>query len=185
MARTKMNGLIVNHVDAETGEIICTTSGCTCIEDNSKTEAELEKEEYKNTHCLNFNKNESSVKMFPSVMAKIATALKPSELKTICALSKYIEYETNILFYGNRKNKHYMTLQEISEVTGIDDANISKVINPLIKKGVLGIFKTVNKQTGKKEKYYVVNPYIYFNGKNCSKTTLALFENSGWKEFLN
>ena len=181
----KINGYDVIHVNKETGEVIAETEGCTSIESSVKMPSELKKEEYVNTHCIDFNKDEPFVKMYPKVVNKLASVLKPNEFKTVMMLSRYVDYENCVLVFGNRKYKHYMTLQEISDVTKIQYSKIATIMRSLIKKGIIGIFKTGNKTTEKLEKCYVVNPYIYMNGKNPLKDICILFKNSGWEDFIN
>ena len=54
--RKKLNSMDVIHVNKNTGEVICETSGCTSIEDETLTENEKKHKEYIDTHVLNFNK---------------------------------------------------------------------------------------------------------------------------------
>lgn len=134
---------------------------------------------------MNFNNKEKFVKMYTSTVYKLSQILSAVEFKAIMNLANYVAYETCILKSGWGKHEHNMSLKEISVVLGLDYSRCTRIINSLIQKGVIGLFKTGNPDTGKIEKYYIVNPYIYTNGKNPEKAIVEFFDKSNWKEILN
>lgn len=183
--KTKINNMNVTHIDTDTGEIIGSTSGVTTIQDNNLTKSEQIRNEYIKEHILNFNKNRNYVKLWTEVSYLLAMTLKPKELQVAIALSKYISYEDCALVIGYGKGQHYMDLKEIASELHSDYTNISRVINSLITKGVLGKFITGNKFDNTLETIYVANPFIFLKGKNPSSDVCNYFLNSGWIEKIN
>lgn len=182
--KTKITGYDVLHTNKETGEIICETSGCTSIEDENLSSSELKKQEYLNSHIINFNKGESFVKMFTDVTYILFKRLPLKEFGVAVALSKFVSYEDCVLRIGYGKNMKAMTLHDISDQLEIEYSRITRLINSLISKGVIGEFVTGNINDNKKTKVYIVNPYIYLNGKNPDKDVCGYFDKTGWMEIL-
>ena len=182
--KTKIYERNVTHVDSDTGEIICNTAGCTTILDNQKTRDEKKRDKYVKSHVLNFNKGESFVKMFTEVVYKLSFILTPKEYMVAMSLSNFVSYENNALVNGYGNQQHFMNLKEISEVLNMDYSRASRVVNSLIKKGILGRFKTGNLMNNKLSESYIANPYIYINGMNPSLEVYEYFNKSGWKEFI-
>lgn len=184
--QTQINGYDVIHIDKNTGDVICETQGCTLIKDNMKSEEEIKAEIYKQEHELNFNKGEKFVKMFADIAYKLALHLPATEYRVAFGLSKFISYESCILEVGYGYEKHNMTLDDISREMKLQYKTASRIISSLIKKGVLAQVKTGQLQSSKTTNCYVVNPYIYLNGKNPTKEVVQhFFTNSGWIEIMN
>lgn len=180
-----INGRNVTHVDKDTGEVICETSGCTYVRDNSKTPKELELEEYKKSHVENFNVDKQFVKMYKKMAYVLAMKLTAPEYRLAFALSNFVAYESCILINGEGRNTHFMTLDEIADVMNFEYSNTAKLVKSLIKKGVMAQIITGEYYTHQEVKCYVMNPYIYINGKNPERDTVrAFFENSGWREIM-
>lgn len=121
------------------------------------------------------------MKMFPEVVYKLSKTLTPKEFTIAMALSKFVSYETCALKIGYGKNCHFMTLQEIADVMEIEYSRMSRIMSSLISKGVVGQLKIGDISTKKVNKYYIVNPYIYMNGRNLDKETYKYFSESGWE----
>ena len=182
--RKKLNSMDVIHVDKNTGEVICETSGCTSIEDETLTESEKKHKEYVDTHVLNFNKGDGFVKMFTEMAYALSLKLPAKEYQVAIGLSKFVSYEDNILKIGTGKRKHNMDLHEIADAMQTDYSRMTRIMNSLIKHGVFGIMQVGNCKTKNIEKYYIANPYVYINGKNPETELCKYFDNSGWKEFV-
>lgn len=185
MSKKFINGYDVTHIDTKTGEILMQTHQCTCIMDSTKTKKQLEAEEYKQTHMMDFNVDESFVKLYDDVIYKIRNKLTLLEYKLISILPHFIEYETCALVIGIGTNKHYMALKEISQIMDIKYSATAKLVKGLIQKGIIAQITTENPQTSQKIKYYVVNPYLYINGKNPEKAIVRLFaSHSDWQRLI-
>lgn len=182
--KTKITGYDVIHANKETGEIICETSGCTSIEDANLSSSELKKQEYLNSHITNFNKKESFVKMFTDTTFILSKKLPPKEFMLAMGLSKFVSYEDCILRIGYGKSMRAMTLHDISDQFEIEYSRVTRLFNSLVSKGVVGEFITGNINDSKKTKVYIVNPYIYLNGKNPDKDVCCYFDKTGWMELL-
>lgn len=184
--KTQFNGFNLAHIDKETGEVLCETSGKVIIEDGRKTEDELKAETYVREHELNFNRKEGFVKLYTDVAYILAKHLSATEFKVAFGLSKFVSYESCILKTGYGCNSHAMNLEEMANALDMDYTRLTRVVRSLINKGVFGIMQTGNCKTEKMNKYYIVNPYIYLNGKNPAKDVVKhFFRHSGWKEILN
>ena len=183
--RKFINGRSVAHVDKETGEVICETDGCTYVKDNHKTPMELELEEYKKNPVENFNADKQFVKMYKKMAYVLAMKLTAPEYRLAFALSNFVAYESCILINGEGRNTHFMTLDEIADVMNFEYSNTAKLVKNLIKKGVMAQIITGEYYTRQEVKCYVMNPYIYINGKNPERDTVrAFFKNSGWQEIM-
>lgn len=182
---TKINGYNVTHIDTDTGEIICQTESCTEIKDNKLTEEELKRKEYLETHDMNFNKGVKFVKMYVETISCLANKLSSKELTVVISLARYVDYETCVLCNGYGKGKHYMDLHEVATELKTDYTRITRIFNSLIRKGVIGEFKTGDTENKKIIKRYIVNPFIYSNGSHPENQVVQhFFEKTGWKEFI-
>lgn len=183
--KTQINGYDVIHVDKNTGNIICETQGCTEIIDNNKSESEIKAEIYKQEHEMNFQKKEGFVKMFTDVTYILALKLPAPEFRVAIGICKFVSYENCILQIGHGQEIRNMDLDDISEVMELNYKTCARIVASLIKKGVLA-----KVQSGQLGEYttntcYVVNPYIYVNGRNPAKVVVnEFFKNSGWKELM-
>ena len=183
--KKKIIGNNVTHIDSDTGEIICETKGCTSISDDQKTDKQKKNDAYRESHVLDFNKEESFVKMFTEITYKLSFILSPKEYVVAIALAKFVSYENNVLVNGYGNQQHNMDLYEIASVLKMDYTRVSRIISSLIKKGVLGQFKTGNLENSKLDRCYIANPYIYINGANPALEVYEYFNKSGWKEFIS
>lgn len=184
--KTTINGYDVTHINTDTGEIICETKGCTEIRDNRLTDSELKRQEYLNSHDINFNKKVHFVKMYVEAVYRLAQKLSSKEFSVAMALARYVEYETCIVCNGYGKNKHYMDLHEIAKELNTDYSRMTRIMSSLIAKGVIGEFKTGDIENKKTIKYYIVNPFIYSNGSHPENRVVEhFFKKSGWQEFIN
>lgn len=186
--KTKLNGFNVQHVNMDTGEVICETKGVTEIDDGVLTEKEKKKKEYVESHVMNFNKKSSFVKLYDDVVDILFEKLDAKEFSIAIALSKYVSYEDCVLREGGHGNGKIFTIKDLSTMLKREYTTFSKTFKSLISKGVIGqgSFVTGNVETGKLERKtgYVVNPYIYFRGNNVDKLVLEYFNRSGWKELI-
>lgn len=182
--KTKITGYDVIHTNKETGEFICETSGCTSIGDMNLTSSELKRQEYINSHIINFNKKESFVKMFTDTTFILSKKLPPKEFSLAIGLSKFVSYEDCVLRIGYGKSMRAMTLRDVSDQFDIEYSRVTRLVNSLVSKGVIGEFTTGNISNKKKIKVYIVNPYIYLNGKNPDKEICSYFDKAGWLELL-
>jgi hypothetical protein len=185
---TKISGYKVQHVDMETGEIICETEGVTEIKDNVMTEKEKKRQDYIDSHVMNFNKDASFVKLYDEVVEMLFNKLDAKEFSLAIALCKYVSYEDCALREGGHGNGRIFTIKELSEKLNREYTRFSRTFKSLIKRGVIGkwSFETGNVETGEIEKKsgFIVNPYIYFRGVNVDKLVYEYFDRSGWKELL-
>lgn len=179
--KKKLNYENVIHIDRETGEVICTSEGVTSIEDSTPTEEELKQKEFLEKYDPHFNKGARFVKLYDGVLELLTQKLTKAELVFMFKLVRLVSYEDGILRTGGHGNGVILDLDDIAEIIGENYKNCSKLMNGLIKKGVIG-----KHQTGCIEKpdilvkCYTFNPYILNRGVKMNRTILALFENSGW-----
>ena len=180
--KTKLNYENVVHIDRNTGNVICMTNGVTSIEDNIPTESELKKKEFLEKYDPNFNKGARFVKLYDGVLELLTQKLTKAELVFMLKLIKFVSYDDGILRMGGHGNGVILNLDDITTAIGENYKNCNKLMNGLIKKGIIG-----KHQTGCVEKpdilikCYIFNPYILNRGVKMNRTILALFENTGWR----
>ena len=181
--KKKLNYENVVHVDKETGEIICETNGVTTIEDSELTEEEIRKQQFLEKYDPNFNKGARFVKLYDGVLEALTEKLSKAELVFMLKIVKLVSYDDCILRTNGHGHGKILDLTDIADAVGENYKNCSKLMNGLIKKGVIG-----KHETGCVEnpditvKCYTFNPFIISRGVKLNRTIIALFENTGWKE---
>lgn len=132
-----------------------------------------------------FNDGEPFVKMYSKIAYVLGEKLSGSQYKMAYRLAYFIEYQTSILTIVKNHKKCYMTLEDIANVMHMEYKATARIIHALVKRGVMTVVPIGHCDNEKKEKYYVMNPYIYINGRVPSQDTLNIFfGNTGWKELM-
>lgn len=176
----QINGHHVLHIDANTGEVICETKNCTFIGDTESSPDEQKQQEYAQTHIINFNEGVDFVKLFKGVNT-LRKALTPSEFSVAISLADFVCYDDCVLRSGGHRNGRILSIKDLSELMSIEYSNLCKTIKTLIKKGVIGIHQTGDKNDSSQiHKTITVNPYIFCRGKDISHTATTLFSESHW-----
>lgn len=181
--KKKLNYENVVHIDKDTGEIICETQGATIIQDNMLTEDEIKKQEFLDKYEPNFNKGARFVKLYDGVLDILTQRLSKAELVFMLKIVKLVSYDDCILRTNGHGNGRILDMNDISHVTGENYKNCNKLMNGLLKKGIIG-----KHETGCIEnpdivvKCYTFNPFIICRGTKLNKTIINLFDKSGWKE---
>jgi hypothetical protein len=78
-----------------------------------------------------------------------------AEEKTLHRLSMFLQINTNAIVSPNGE---YMSIEKMAEETGIDRSHIRKVVNLLMTKNALGMWKSGNYEI------YYMNPFLYQKG---------------------
>lgn len=173
----------VSHVDEETGEVICRTEGVTTIEDSQPTPEELKRQEFLKKWNPKFNKGARFVKFYDGVLDVLIEKLSKSELQFMMKIVKLVSYDDSILRTGGHGNGKILNLHDIATITDETYKNCSKLMNALLKHGVVGKHETGC--VGKPNivvKCYTFNPYILNRGVKLDKTIESLFTKTGWRE---
>lgn len=180
--KKKLNYKKVIHSDAETGEYICTTEGVTTIEDNQPTPEEIKRQEFLEKWDTDFNKGARFVKVYDKALEVMVEKLSKSELQFAMKIVKLVSYDDSILRTGGHGNGKVLSLNDIAEITEESYKNCSKLMNALLKQGIVGKHETGC--VGAPNiiiKCYTFNPYILNRGKKLDKTVEGLFHNTGWE----
>lgn len=127
---------------------------------------------------FDFNKNKSFVKLYTG-MVELKKRLTDREFAVAIALSDFVCYDDCCLREGGHGNGKILTMKDLAEKLDIQYNNLKAIILSLRKKKILGVFIT-----GKNDKTYTVNPYVYTKGNNVNKTVITYFENSEWHDIL-
>lgn len=69
------------------------------------------------------------------------------------------------------------TVREIAAAVGISKDKVTSIFNRLFDLGVYGKWEVSEIDKGKK-KYWILNPYLSFNGKRIDKNIVTLFDNT-------
>jgi len=163
-------------LDPKTGNIIGTYGA-----DDKIVHNEDKKNEYIKNHIVDFNKGVGFVKLYNGVAGVLREELTPTEFIVAISLVDYISYDNCII----RFHKNILTMNDLANELNMKYQTIRRVIPSLVRKGVIGSFRTGNINDCKTiSKCYLVNPYIYFRGMDLSKSVYDLFIHTGWKERL-
>ncbi len=155
----------------DTGEIIMEL----CEGDRIVTK---QQDEHAVEHIINFNKTVPFVKVYLCEHNDLYEELSGTEVITISTLINYISYKDNIL----RINDKPMKIKDISEVTRKDYDNMKKLISSLEKKEVVKKIKWFDEKCNKEMNCIVVNPFLFFRGRDIKKDIVELFKDSKWSK---
>jgi hypothetical protein len=140
-----------------------------------------EQSEYAKKHIINFNKGEGFVKLYDNALDVLRERLTPTEYVLAISLAKFVSYQDCIL----RLDKKVLTMQDIAEALNMEYPTIRRLIPQLVSKGVLGIFKVGSIEDPKHMiRVIMSNPYVYVRGQDVCKTTISLFEDTGWDKLI-
>lgn len=177
------NEIIAHVVSADTGVILDEIKPGDKIkhkEDDDK------KKEYLNTYEVNFNQGVRFVKLFDEVLDTLSERLSVTEFRFAVRLAKHVSYDDCILRTNGHRNGKFLDISDISELLGENYKTTSRIMNGLVKKGVIGKHITgCIENPNLSVQCYTCNPYIYMRGTKVEKTILALFEKSGWAEIYS
>lgn len=179
----RFNGIDVIHSDAETGEILCETKGCTQVKDNEMTEKEIEKKKYLDSHIMKFKDGDIFVKFYLEAIPVLRKHLTPSEFVFAVSIAEFVSWQDCVLRKGTHGNNHIIDMKELSELLDMDYGVVRRLVSALKKKGVIGKHETgtiLEDSDSKAKVVYTVNPYIYFRGVDVNKTVASFYENTGW-----
>ena len=170
---------IADVVDRESGEILTEILPGDKIK---RKEQEEKAKEYLKEHIMNFNKGASFVKLYDDVLEKLGEELTDPEFKVAVRLAKHVSYEDCILRYNGTKKGKILEREDLCDILNMNYKTCSRIINSLIKKGVLGEHRTGSIEGDRKiTKTFTCNPFIYTRGKNIEKGVVDYFyEKSGW-----
>lgn len=177
----RLNYENIIHINEETGEEICRSRGTTTIMDSEMSKEDIKRREFLEKYDPHFNKGARFVKLYDGVLELLVQKLTKAELTFMFKLVRLVSYDDGVLRTGGHGNGVILDLDSISNIVGESYKNCNKLMNGLIKKGIVG-----KHQTGCVEnpdiiiKCYTFNPYILSRGTKMSRTILSLFENSGW-----
>ena len=88
--------------------------------------------------------------------------LEDSEISFLIRIMRYVDYKDNTI----RKNGEVMTVKEMSEAIGKEYTRLSRMVNGLVEKRVMGKHSTeIVEYVGRRKTVYTVNPYILCRGK--------------------
>ena len=79
-----------------------------------------------------------------------------AEEKTLHRLSMFLQLHTNAIVSPNGE---YMSIERMSDETGIDRSNIRKVIKLLMRKNAIGKWSSADQEI------YYMNPFLYQSGE--------------------
>lgn len=174
------NEIVAHVVDAETGVIIDELESGDKIKHKRDEE---KKQEHLDKYQENFNEGVRFVKLFDEVLDTLSERLSVSEFRFAVRLAKHVSYDDCILRTNGHGNGKFLDITDISNLLGENYKTTSRIINGLIKKGVIGKHITgCIEDPSLSVQCYTCNPYIYMRGTKVEKTILALFDKSGWKD---
>ena len=139
-----------------------------------------EQKNYNNEYESNYGKGRSFMKLYDDYEDMLTTRLTNAEIVFVLKLRKFVSYNDAIL-RDNFGQGEVLTYDMIADKTKMSYSGVRKLIESLMKKGVLAISKT-----GTRDKSTLLirtihaNPNIFIRGTKMSRSTSDLFRNSGW-----
>jgi hypothetical protein len=110
-------------------------------------------------------------KSFDATEEFLDKVLTPLEFKVVARMCRMAKMNTNSL----QPLSDDLTVLEIAEELHINRREVNKLLAKLFDLGVYGRFEIVKEDIGY-TKYWILNPYIRFQGKTISSDIKALFE---------
>jgi len=114
--------------------------------------------------------NETFEKMFKYSWSFLVKKLTAVELQVLVIMTLMIETGTNALIPLNDE----LSMYKLQEFFGIDRKKIKVILKKLFDIGVYAKFEVSKRDEGYK-KYWILNPYVSFNGKLISSDIPKLF----------
>ena len=118
-----------------------------------------------------FEPNAMFRKSFDATEEFLDDVLTPLEFKVVARMCRMSKMNTNSL----EPLSDSSTILEIAEELHINRRDVSKILDKLYDLGVYGKFEICKENTGY-TKYWILNPYIRFQGKTISSDIKHLFE---------
>lgn len=133
------------------------------------------------TYIFDFNKDKDFVKVYSGVN-KLKRKLTDKEFVVAMQMSDYVCYKDCILRTGGHLNGGILSIIRLSELIGVEVHNLRKIINTLMRKGIVNIIQ-IEDINHKLVKAVIVNPYIYSRGTTVKKEVVSYFDN--WKNIMD
>lgn len=103
----------------------------------------------------------------------LSNVLNPEEFRAAYLMAIFAKANTNSLEPMNQDT----TKAKLSELLKINKNNTERVLDSLFKHGVFGTFNVCNDPVTYKN-YWILNPYLSFNGKYIDKGIVELFKDT-------
>ena len=170
-------------VDNTTGEIINQYYPGDTLSVTRKSQSD-----YVNNYILNFNQNESFIKVYDKAIPLLEKYLSPAEFKFAICLGAHVSYKDCIIRETQNTNSRILTIRDLAEIHNIKYDYARKMMAILKSKGIIGKHETGSILPDYNERYgtvYTVNPFIYFRGSALLNPVHSFYINSGWQELLS
>lgn len=144
-----------------------------------------ETKEYLIKSGKNFNKEKDFVKLYDEVIPYLLGSLNGTELRYLLAMVQHVSYKDCILRRTNNNLSSPIRASEFCEIHGLNYNTGKRIFSSLKCKGVIAYVETgtiLPEYSGEISKIYLVNPYIYFRGRDINDTVKSIFDKSGWRE---
>jgi len=160
-------------VNSDTGEVIDKF----CVGDKITRNQQIE---YTQEYDTSFGKGKTFMKIFDDQEDMLTTKLTSAEIAFVLKIRKYVSYNDAVL-RDNYGKGEVLTYNTIADNLDISYSGARKLVESLMKKGVLAISKTGTRDNNNiLIRTIHANPYIFIRGNKMSRVTSDLFRNSGW-----
>lgn len=134
--------------------------------------------EYLKENEKNFKAKELFVKVYKDPIEILGSELSNRDFAWFMRLIPYISQSECILV---DKEGKYLNVKQISALLGVNYDNAKTVFRNFETLDLIGkVERQSQKDLYKTTKVLVVNPYIFFNGKDLKNDVFELFNNSKW-----
>lgn len=108
--------------------------------------------------------------------------LSPNEVGICYFMSDYVCYLDCVLRKNGDPRGHALSIKELSEMCRVKCDTFRKTISTLKKLDIIRV-ENVGTHYGQKDKWIVLNPYIFFRGNRIKHWVLEVFAGSKWETF--
>ena len=143
---------------------------CVVLEEAANNTSEDERE-------VNFCNDDYFQKIFKHVGITLYKELSHPEVALLILLQDFLCYGDCALRMGGRRNGNYLSIEDISKISGFSMDRVRKIIYSLRDKEVMGIH---DREDSKQKKWYSINPFIICKGNKVKKKMIDYYSNSKW-----
>lgn len=146
-----------------------------------------EQKDYIAEHDTYFNRDETFVKFYTSLVPYLYEHLTKAEAKLVMGLMPFVKYGDCTLEETVSGHSKVLSMEDIAERLNENYSTIRRLFSSLKSKGVIGVHETgtILPHTDLKvKKIYTVNPYIYFKGRDVNPLVLKFYKESGWDKII-
>ena len=180
--KTTFNQYNLTFCDTSTGEILKQTEeNVTKTTVNEETLEEITEEEWLEQKEKFNDGGVQFTKLYRGMPTALRKYLSPSEVGICYLLSDYACYDDCVLRKSGDTRGHALSLEELAELSDMTYDSFRKIVTKLKKYQILQVHKVGTHNN--KDKWFVLNPYIFFRGWGIKNWVRESFKDTEWNVF--